>query len=319
MGRTKHIDVILRDASQTASAAVVVEFYQALNTLVEGHTYLVNLRVVAEKSVGGPLHWTGRTAVFWGDLENSWNFDDRERSWTSQVLSLSSRTVFVGGAVLLLAKFGLDNSTPVAVHPNFQAAAMEHGLADCGAGTCRAGDGKVNSATTRLSALRLLSEFVSSDHGEHLAAELRSYIGLAEPMQKFESQIAARLIRRAKGDQMVVRVLDEMLRNIEDPLKIPDLSELVQTSTRQLQRRFLNRTGAKLLTTYTELRLERARSLLRYTDMPLIEISTATGFSSTVAMARAFFNVYRIRPESIRNQRFVGALEGRSTMTRAQG
>ncbi|UUV08380.1 helix-turn-helix domain-containing protein [Ruegeria sp. YS9] len=306
--RLKHIDVILSDTRALASAEIVVEFYQALNSLVENCSYVVNLRVSGNDSVGGPLYWTGRTAIFWGDLENNWDVSGPRRSWISQVLNLSSRTVLVGGAVLLLVQLGRAGRNIVAVHPNFAAAALESGLESCGAATHLAADGHPHSATSRLSALRLLSEFVSIDHGEHIADALRSYIGLTEPTQKHESRLAARLVHRAKGDLLVVRTLDAMQENIEDPMTISDLSRLLKTSTRQLQRRFLSKTGAKLLSTYKELRLERAQNLLQFTNMSQIEISAATGFSSTVALKRAFQRCYKTSPDDVRDRRFMGSM-----------
>ncbi|SLN76137.1 helix-turn-helix domain-containing protein [Ruegeria meonggei] len=305
-GRLKHIEVILSDENEKASAEVVIEFYRALNTLIEDHTYVVNLCVPTEQPAGGPMYWSGRTAIFWGDLENTWSLNGPHKTWASQVLSQSPRSILVGGAIFVLARLRCADQTAVAVHPNFKAAALENGITSCGRGTSLAFEGSAHSAATRLSALKLLSEFVSIDHGEHLADLLRAYIGLSEPQYKHESQLATRLVRRAKGDQLILRVLDTMLDNIEDPIRISDLAAKVKTSTRQLQRQFLKKTGTKLLATYKELRLERAHSLLRLTDMTQIEISVATGFSSSVALARAFFEHYNTRPENIRTQRFHG-------------
>lgn len=306
--RVQNIDVILHKTATTAAAEMIAEFFQALNTLVEDHTYVVNLRVPAEEPVGGPLYWNGRTAVFWGDLENSWDLSGPERCWVSQVLSLSSRTILVGGAVLLQARSGRADQTTAAIHPNFEASALECGLTHCGQGTLISEDGRTHSAATRLSAIRLLAEFVSVDHGEHLADSLRGYIGLSEPKRKYDSQVAARLVHRSGGDPLVTQAIELMLGHIEEPMSIPDLSNHLRTSTRQLQRRFLSKTGTKLLTTYRELRLERAHGLLRFTDMAPIEISTATGFSSNVALSRAFQAHYRTKPEDVRSGRYLGKL-----------
>ncbi|WP_298856191.1 helix-turn-helix domain-containing protein [uncultured Ruegeria sp.] len=310
--RQKHIEVILSDKRALASAEIIVEFYQALNSLIEDYTYVVNLRVAGNEAVGGPLYWAGRAAIFWGDLENNWDVAGPRRIWISQVLNLSSRTILVGGAVLLLTQLGRADRNSVAVHPNFAAAALESGLVDSGTGICLTTDGGPHSATSRLSALRLFSEFVSVDHGEHIADSLRSYIGLTEPTQKHESRLAARLVHRAKGDHLVMRTLNAMQENIEEPLTISDLSYVLKTSTRQLQRRFLCKTGAKLLSTYKELRLERAKNLLQFTNMSQIEISAATGFSSTVALKRAFQRSFETTPDDIRNRRFFGSAAPKS-------
>ncbi|WP_050603688.1 helix-turn-helix domain-containing protein [Ruegeria sp. 6PALISEP08] len=308
--RVQCIDVILHCNSDKASAELVVEFYQALNSLVDRHTYVVNFRVPGNDSVGGPLFWAGRTAIFWGDIENAWTPTAAERSWVNQVLNLSPRSILVGGSVMLLSQISGSDRTIAAVHSAFEAAAVERGINSSGTSTYFSSDGRTHSANTRISALRLLADFVSMDHGEHLADTLRRYIGLSEPQRMSESQVANRLIRKANGDRLVTLAVHTMLENIEDPLRISDLSDVIGTSTRQLQRRFLCKTGATLLETYKELRLERSNSLLKFTDMPLVEIASATGFSSRTAMSRAFFKHYKSRPEQVRNERFLGHVPG---------
>ncbi len=309
--RTRYIDVFLNDTKAKASAEMIAEFFDALNDLVEDHIYVVNVRTAAAGAAGDPLHWAGRTAIFWGDIHKAWPCGAADKARISQILNLASRSILVGGAVLLLAQTGRAGETTAAIHPNFAAAAQEIGLADCQTGTHRSPDNRVHSAATKLSALRLLADCVALDHGEHLADTLRGYIGLTEPDRTCSSQLAARLIQRSGADPMVRQAIGAMLENVEDPLKISDLSQTVGASTRQLQRRFLGKTGVKLLITYRELRLERAHSLLRHTNMPQSEIATATGFSSAAALGRAFRAQYNLTTTDVRNRRFAGELSDR--------
>ncbi|WP_170337383.1 helix-turn-helix domain-containing protein [Ruegeria arenilitoris] len=304
--RTRHIDVILRCEKDNPSAEAIVDFYRSLNSLIGKQSYLVNVRVIADGNVGGPLYWARRTAILWGDSEHSWCPVDEQKTWIAQVLSLSPRALLVGGAVTLLAQIDNSDRKVAAVHSSFEAAAMEMGIEGCGATTLLSTSGRLHSANAHISAIRLLSDFVSIDHGAFLADALRRHIGLIEPKQSIESQFANRLIRKANGDELVILTLAIMLENIEEPLSISGLSEKVGTSIRQLQRRYLCKTGAKLLDTYKELRLERAISLLQHTDMPLMEVATATGFSSRAAMSRAFFKQYGSGLEASRQRRYCG-------------
>lgn len=308
--REQQIEIILGEPEARASTDVLVEFFRALNDLAEEHVYITNTRTITEGTAGGPLHWAGRTAIFWGDIYKSWQLTAQDKAWAAQVLNLSSRSVLVGGAVFLLAHTGRATNAIASVHPNFTAAAQEIGLIDSDTGTFLSPDSRTHSASTRLGALRLMSDFIALDHGEHLADSVRSYVGLTDKKPACTSQLATRLIRRSKADPMVRQVIEKMQSNLEDPLRIPELSMALGTSTRQLQRRFLDRTGVKLLTTYRELRLERAHSLLLFTEMPYLEVSTATGFSSTGALARAFRDHYKTTPENIRNLRFAGRISG---------
>ncbi len=304
--RPHHIEVILRCQEDRASAELVVEFFHALNKLIAKKAYVVTASVVATDKVGGPLDWAGRTAVFWGDLESAWCPAGDQKLWVSQVMNLSPRVILVGAAVMLLAQMAGSEPRAAAVHATFEAAAFEQGIVSCGASTCLATDGRLHSANTRISALGLLSELVSDDHGQHIADALRRYVGLSEPGKKTESQIANRLIGEAKGDEVVIHTLATMLTHIEDPLSISELAATVGTSVRQLQRRYLGKTNAKLLDTYKELRLERVGILLKYTDMPFAEVAAATGFSSRSAMSRSFFKHFKSTPEESRKRRYLG-------------
>ena len=304
--RVRNVDVILRCSADKASAGMVVEFFRALNTQMGGESYVVTLRVLAEDKAGGPLYWGGRTAIFWGDTENSWSLTREQKSWVAQVMNLSPRSLLVGGAVMLLAQTGGSDRKVAAIHPSFEMAAQEYGISNCGATSHLSATGRLHSANSGIGALRLLAEFVSLDHGQHLADTLLRYIGLDEPGQAAESQTVNRLIRKASGDQLVMLTLKTMLGNIEEPLTISALSELVGTSTRQLQRRYLRKTGSTLLDTYRELRLERVRCLLKHSDLPLVEIAAATGFSSRASMSRAFVRHYNSSPEESRNRRYLG-------------
>ena len=308
--KVHEVDVFVKETGALPSTDMIVEFYDALNDLIEGHSYKVNIRRVAVESAGTPLYWAGRTAIFWGDIHKNWKLSSRERNWTSQVFSLAPRTILVGGAVLLLAQMGRADKTDAAVHSNFVAAAQENGLQQCGTDTHLASTGRMHSASTRLSSLRLMSDFVSLDHGAYIAESLRDYIGLTESGPQYQSQLAIRLIQRSGADPLVRQAVDTMLTHIEEPLKIPDISTVLGTSTRQLQRRFLSKSGTKLLCTYRALRLERANSLLRNTDMSLREISAATGFSSITSLGRSFRTMYNNTPEKVREQRFSGCLPG---------
>lgn len=304
--KTHQIDVFTAETDAASSTDIIVELYQALNALVEGHHYEINIRHLSASAIGNPLYWSGRTAIFWGDIHKNWKATAQEKNRASLVLSLSPRTILVGGAVLLLDQVGRADSTIAAIHPNFAAAAQESGLQDCGSSTYRAESARLHSATTRLSALRLLTKFVSLDHGAYVSQELSTYIGLTEPGPKTQSPLAIQLIQRSGADPLVRKAVETMLDHIEDPLKIPDISEIVGTSTRQLQRRFLNKTSTKLLSTYIALRLERVHDLLRHTDLSQREISAATGFSSVTTMGRSFRALYQKSPETIRGQRFTG-------------
>lgn len=81
-----------------------------------------------------------------------------------------------------------------------------------------------------------------------------------------------------------------MENNIEEPIELHELAELVDLSKRQLQRLFQNNLQCTPSKYYMRLRLKRARQMLLQSSVPLAEIVAATGFCSSAH----FSNCYRL-------------------------
>ena len=87
-----------------------------------------------------------------------------------------------------------------------------------------------------------------------------------------------------------------MESNIEDPISPAALATTVGMSTRQLERlarRYLGRSPKRY---YMELRLQRARNLLMQTDMSVITVAIACGFTSPSHFSKCYRAHYGITP-----------------------
>ena len=67
-------------------------------------------------------------------------------------------------------------------------------------------------------------------------------------------------------------------------------------SRRQLERLCRNILGQSPATVYRNIRLDRARGLLMETDMSVMEIALATGFSSSAMLSRNFKERFGMTP-----------------------
>jgi len=95
---------------------------------------------------------------------------------------------------------------------------------------------------------------------------------------------------------LVRRAAQVMEENLEIPLPIPQICREVGISQRQLDRlfqRFLRQSPAIY---YRDIRLDRARGFVTQTNMPLSEISVASGFASQVHFSRAYRERFGIAP-----------------------
>ena len=91
----------------------------------------------------------------------------------------------------------------------------------------------------------------------------------------------------------LVSIIQTMEQNLEEPISPSILAKDAQMSTRQLERlfrRYLNRSPKRY---YMELRLQKARNLLLQTEMSVINVALACGFTSPSHFSkcyRAHFN-----------------------------
>lgn len=85
----------------------------------------------------------------------------------------------------------------------------------------------------------------------------------------------------AKANALMESALDE-------PLPLTEIAETLGTSTRSLQQQFRLRLNTTPQDHYLQLRLAEARRLVTDTDLSLMEVALATGFTSQSTFARAF-------------------------------
>jgi transcriptional regulator GlxA family with amidase domain len=94
-------------------------------------------------------------------------------------------------------------------------------------------------------------------------------------------------VRNAKVTEAVAL----MEANLHEPLPTDEIARLVGVSRRQLERLFKQYLDDMPSRYYIELRLARARRLLRHSGQSVLQIALACGFAS----ASHFSNAYRAR------------------------
>jgi len=94
-----------------------------------------------------------------------------------------------------------------------------------------------------------------------------------------------------------IRIMEQ---NLEDPVPIPEIAGQVDLSQRQLERLFVKFVCKTPLGYYRDIRLDRARSLVTQTDMPLWEVAVACGFASPEHFSRAYRERFALAPRADR-------------------
>jgi len=255
----------------------------------------------------GPACSPDQTLVLIGGTENPWRpGKDRLRDLRGCIRN-AARLCVVGSAVFVPLGAGVLQSKQISVHPNFRPGVMETaaGVDMWDGATCH--QAALSSAISPTAAIRMMVELVGARDGEFTRAALSNYLGLSDT--EASTNMAGehwRYTRMAQGDLVIGEALTIMLEHLEDTLSVGQIAGLLDVSPRKLERGFRDFLRQTPLKVYRDLRLDRARSLMAQTSMPMNEISVACGFSNVTLMKKWFVKKYREAPEQVRLHSYGG-------------
>ena len=151
-------------------------------------------------------------------------------------------------------------------------------------------------------ALDMMLDWIGRRHGPMLAAAVSEQFIHDRIRGAGDRQRLALSVRLGTGDSRLLTIVEQMERHIESPLTVDALAQGVGITRRQTERLFEGLLGIGPAEYYRSLRLERARTLARSTDLAMIEIAMATGFASESSLARAYRRQFGRPPSSERKR-----------------
>jgi transcriptional regulator GlxA family with amidase domain len=157
-------------------------------------------------------------------------------------------------------------------------------------------DGNRLTAAGGTAAIDLMLRQIARDHGTELAARVADQMIHTAIRSEEDQQRQPMPMRLGAHHPRLAQVLARMEANIEEPLSPARLALDAGLSPRQLERLFARYLGRSPKRHYMELRLERARNLLMQTEMSMIEIALACGFTSTAHFSKCYRVQYGSTP-----------------------
>jgi transcriptional regulator GlxA family with amidase domain len=157
-------------------------------------------------------------------------------------------------------------------------------------------DGNRLTAAGGTAAIDLMLTLIADDHGKDLANAVADQLIYTSIRTDRDIQRLSIPTRIGVRHPRLSRVIERMEQSIEEPVSPADLAEEVGMSTRQLERlfrRYLNRSPKRY---YMELRLARARNLLMQTELSVINVALACGFSSPSHFSKCYRAQYGTTP-----------------------
>jgi transcriptional regulator GlxA family with amidase domain len=144
--------------------------------------------------------------------------------------------------------------------------------------------------------LDMCLHMVRADHGAVAAAAAARLAVVPLVREGGQRQFMANNDEYANGASLSP-LLDQIKKNLHEPLTLSLLAERAAMSTRTLTRRFLEQTGTSPLQWLGIARVRRAQQLLESTNLSVEDIATEVGFGSATAFRDRFRRVVGVSPQ----------------------
>jgi transcriptional regulator GlxA family with amidase domain len=202
----------------------------------------------------------------------------------------------------VLAKAGLIGDAPVTMHweavPAFQEEFPQIAVSDelfevqrrfftCAGGTA---------------ALDMMLDMIGRKHGMALAVAVSEQFIHDRIRDRHDHQRMELSTRLRVTNSKVLKIVNLMERNLEQPIDNQGLAQRAGITARQMERLFRRHLGVSPSEFYRNLRLTRARHLLRQTDMSVLDIAMASGFSSASCLSRRYRAHFGVAPRDDREE-----------------
>lgn len=312
---TRHFTFVLLDRFTLLSFAGAVETLRLANRVAGREVYRWHLvsesgaPVTSSTGIAVPVDGAlpdltnGDTALLCGGLDVAQTVTKPLLNWLRRE---ARRGVALGGlctAAHVLARAGLLDDRRATIHWENQDSFAEDFpdielsqsvfVIDGPRLTCAGGSASVD----------LMLALITRDLGENVAgavADQQIYSSIRTDRDRQRLSVPTRLgVRHPK----LADVVQRMEAHIEDPISPARLAADVGLSTRQLERlfrRYLNRSPKRY---YMDMRLGRARNLLLQTDMSVINVALACGFTSPSHFSKCYRSQYGATPYRERGAR----------------
>ena len=161
-------------------------------------------------------------------------------------------------------------------------------------------DSKVMTCSGGLAGVDLMLRLIEETNGSSFSGEIADQM-LHHPIRSATSPQRSTMGRSTETMRPLLREAMTLIENnIEEPLTVPQIANLLGVSQRQLERQFKKNVGCTVVQFALLKRLQNARLLLISTDMSIRQIATASGFNTMSHFAFSFGKFFGRRPSDYR-------------------
>jgi transcriptional regulator GlxA family with amidase domain len=151
-----------------------------------------------------------------------------------------------------------------------------------------------------LSGLDMMLQLITQQHGLQLAKDVAEQCIHPSIRDAQAHQRMATQARLSIHHPSLISAVELMQNHTEEPLSLSQLATQARLSLRQMERLFKHHFGQRPAQYYLDIRLNKARNLLRQTSLSTFGIATACGFNSTSYLAKRYRLKFGIAPRQER-------------------
>jgi transcriptional regulator GlxA family with amidase domain len=298
-----HFLLISQDESSRFASESCIAVLKCANALIREQKFtwehVDTLGVLADK----PLHSMARVClVLVGGIEHPWHIDIKTQTSIKSRLQSAQRLCLVGAGVFVPLAIGALHGKALSVHPKFRAGVSELAYAIRISNQIVSHSDSISSAIGGMAASVMLLDLIGHQLGAFTKNTIEEYLGMRTSHERIDTDELRYYIQKSQGNQRIIKALYEMQDNMEETLSIRQIAKIANISSRQLERCFMQCLGESPLPVYRNLRLACARQLLIQTNLPILEISIANGFSSTSHFSKSYRERYNEHPVEFRKR-----------------
>lgn len=149
-------------------------------------------------------------------------------------------------------------------------------------------------------ALDMMLHLIAERHGRDLATRVSEQCLVDRIRSPHDRQRLPLRARLGVHNPKLVASIEMMEANLAEPLPQETLALRVGLSRRQLERLFRKQLGQSPAHYYLQLRLERARSLIMQSDLPIVDLALACGFVSASHFSKCYRQLFGRSPREER-------------------
>ncbi len=143
---------------------------------------------------------------------------------------------------------------------------------------------------------------VAEDHGKKVAQDVAKVLLVVMKRQGGQAQFSPLMAAVAPHETPITRLQNHLLENLEEAFSIERMASLANMSVRHFTRVFAREVNMTPMEFLQNARIDRARSLLETSDVPLKTVAFKSGFGSVRHMRFLFSEKLGLTPSQYREQ-----------------